>query len=202
MALITAVASHVAKIQPTNQLHQHSQLPDQGPTRFWTQDRNRCQLEFQSHVVPKTVFQATKLGNLLTKWPFCLSLWIMIWYINFMAWRQRIISLVCFANNVIHPWPLVMPIFNREMPPDFTPAICLRHNFVHISILENREDKSIGQSFQNIVLDSHAYFREKLSLALTAQPQNPKLSWILQQIFQNGGRPTCTRMLGGKHTRY
>ena len=50
-------------------------------------------------------------------------------YINFLAWRQRIISSVCFANNAIHPWPQVMPIFNREMPPGFTPAICLRFNF-------------------------------------------------------------------------
>ena len=63
------------------------------------------------------------------------------WYINFVAWRQIIItciSLVCFANNVIHPWPQVMPIFDREMPPRFTPAICLCRNFVFISTLENR----------------------------------------------------------------
>ena len=32
---------------------------------------------------------------------------------NFLAWTQRIISLVCFANNAIHPWPQVMPIFDR-----------------------------------------------------------------------------------------
>ena len=53
-----------------------------------------------------------------------------------MAWRQRIVSLVCFANNAIHPWPRVMLIFDREMPPGFTPAICLRCNFVYISNLE------------------------------------------------------------------
>ena len=29
----------------------------------------------------------------------------MTWYINFLAWMQRIISLVCFANNAIHTWP-------------------------------------------------------------------------------------------------
>ena len=33
-----------------------------------------------------------------------------------------------------------MPIFNREMPPGFTPAICLRLNFVYISSVQNRGD--------------------------------------------------------------
>ena len=64
----------------------------------------------------------------------------MKWYINFLAWKKRIISLACFANNVIQPWIQVMPIFDREMPPGFTPAICLCRNFVYISILENRGD--------------------------------------------------------------
>ena len=58
----------------------------------------------------------------------------MTWYINCLAWRQRIISLVCFANNAIHPWPQVMPIFDREMLPGFTPAIFLCRNFVYIEI--------------------------------------------------------------------
>ena len=49
--------------------------------------------------------------------------YFMRWYINFLAWRQRIISLVCLANNVIHTWPQVMPIFDWEMPPGFTLAI-------------------------------------------------------------------------------
>ena len=40
------------------------------------------------------------------------------WYFNFLAWRQRIISLVCFANNAIHPWPQMMPIFDQERPAD------------------------------------------------------------------------------------
>ena len=68
-------------------------------------------------------------------------------YINFLAWRQRIISLVYFANNAIHPWPQVMQIFNWEMPPGFTPAICLHRNFVFISHLENRGDKAVDQNF-------------------------------------------------------
>ena len=57
----------------------------------------------------------------------------MTWYINFLAWRQRTISLVCFANNAINPWPQVIPIFDRAMPPRFTPAICIHRNFVYIS---------------------------------------------------------------------
>ena len=116
---------------------------------------------------------------------------------------QRIISLACFANNVnvIHPWSQMMPIFDREMPPIFTPAICSHHNFVYISTLESRGDTSFHQNFQNIVLDSNANFREKLSKALTAWPQKSKLSWILEQILQDGCRLTCTRMLGRKLTR-
>ena len=90
---------------------------------------------------------------------------------------------------------------DQEMPPGFTPAICLRRNFVYISKLENRGDKSLDQNFLNIVFNSRADFREKLSKALTARPQKPKLSLILKQIFQDGGRRTCTRTLGGKHTR-
>ena len=86
------------------------------------------------------------------------------------------------------------------MPPGFPPAICLRRNFVYISNLENRGDKSLVQNFYNIVFRSHANFREKLSKALTARPQKPKLSWILKQIFQDGDRRTYTRTLGGRHT--
>ena len=103
--------------------------------------------------------------------------------------------------NAIHPWPQVMPIFDREMPPGFTPAICLRRNFVYISNLEHRGDKSLNQNFKNIVFNRHANFWEKLSKALTARPQKPKLSWILKQIFQDGGHRTYTRTLGGRHTR-
>ena len=58
--------------------------------------------------------------------------------------------------NAIHLWPQVMPIFDREMPPGFTPAICLRRNFVYISNLENRGDKSLNQNFKNIVFNRHA----------------------------------------------
>ena len=64
-----------------------------------------------------------------------------------LAWRQIIISLGCFANNAIHPWLQVMPIFDREMPPGFTPANCLRRNFVYISNSENQGDKSLDQNF-------------------------------------------------------
>ena len=87
-------------------------------------------------------------------------------YINILAWRQIIISLACFANNVIHPWPQEMPIFDQAMPPGFSPqppAICFCHNFVYISTLENWTDKSVWQNFHNIVPDSLANFQEKLS---------------------------------------
>ena len=64
-----------------------------------------------------------------------------------------------------------------------------------------RPNKSLVQNFYNIVFNSYANFREKLSKASTARPQKPKPSWILKQIFQDGGHRTCTRTLGGKHTR-
>ena len=58
-------------------------------------------------------------------------------------------------------------IFDPEMPSGFTQVWqFLRRNFLYISTLENRGDKSVNQNFQNIVLDtwdSHANFREKLS---------------------------------------
>ena len=122
-------------------------------------------------------------------------------YINFLAWRQRIVSLACFASNVVHPWTQVMRIFNQEMPPGSASSICSRRNFVCSSTLENRGDKFIGQNFQNIVLDSHANFGEKLSSALSAQPQKPKLSLILKHIFQDGCHLTCIQTLSGKPTR-
>ena len=94
-----------------------------------------------------------------------------------------------------------MPIYDREMPLGFTPAICLQRNVVYISNLENQWDKSFDQNFSNIVFNSHANFQEKLWKALTAESQKPKLSWILKQISQDGGHRTCTRTLGGKRTR-
>ena len=48
-------------------------------------------------------------------------------------------GMFCQQCHRIHPWPQVMLIFDQERPPGFTPAICLRCNFVYISILENRE---------------------------------------------------------------
>ena len=82
---------------------------------------------------------------------------------QFLGMGQRIINLAYFANNAIHPRPQVMPKFGREMPQGFSPAISLHCNLFCISTLENRADKSIDQNFENIVLDSHAKFREKLS---------------------------------------
>ena len=107
----------------------------------------------------------------------------MTWYINFLAWTQRIISLVCFANNAIHLWPQVMQIFDREMPPRFTPVICLRRNFVYISNLENRGDKSLDQNFWNIVFNSHANFREKLFEGLDCTASKTKAKFDPQANF-------------------
>ena len=69
-----------------------------------------------------------------------------------------------------------MLIFDREMPPGLTSAICLRRNFGHISNLENRKDKSIWQNFQNIVLDSHANLRGKNKAKLDSRANFPR--WL------------------------
>ena len=66
---------------------------------------------------------------------------------QFLGMEAKNYKFGIFANNAIHPWPQVMPIFDREMPPGFTPAICLRRNFFYISNLENRGDKSLDQNF-------------------------------------------------------
>ena len=97
-------------------------------------------------------------------------------YINSLVWMQTIISLACFAYNVIHPWPHMTLIFDGEIPPGLTPTICLCHNCVCISTLKNLGNISNDPNFQNIALDSHSNFWKKLSKSLTAQPQKPKLS--------------------------
>ena len=63
---------------------------------------------------------ATKLGYLLSKWSFWLSLWHdTMWHIIILAWRQRIISLVCFASsNVIHSWPGWCRYLTEKCLPD------------------------------------------------------------------------------------
>ena len=81
---------------------------------------------------PKTgcKMAATKLGNLLTKWPVWLSL-----YRNMFLGPEAKNKFGCDANNVIHLCAQMMSIFSWEIPSGFTPAICLCHNFVYISPL-------------------------------------------------------------------
>ena len=74
---------------------------------------NRGQLEIQSHLVLKTEFQDGGYRTRILTHKMIILAYFMTWYINFLAWRQRIISLVYFANNVIQLWPQVMPIFDR-----------------------------------------------------------------------------------------
>ena len=97
--------------------------------------------------------------------------------------------------------PQVMLIFDWEIPPGFTPAIWLSRSFVNISALENQGGKCVGQTFQNIVLDSHADFWVKLfviGLDCTASKTKAKLD--PRANLPRWCPPTCTRTLGGKHT--
>ena len=121
--------------------------PGRGPTGLRARVRNRSRLENRSHVVLKRGFQDGGDRTRIFTHKITILAQFMTWYINFLAWRQRMISLVCFANSAIHSCPQVMPIFDREMLPGFTPAICLRCNFVYISSLVNRGDKSLDQNF-------------------------------------------------------
>ena len=81
------------------------------------------------------------------------------YYINFLAWRQRIISLVCFANNAI-----LMPSIRGLRWCRYSTEKCLPDShlpFVYVVILsisnlENRGDKSLNQNFKNIVFNRHA----------------------------------------------
>ena len=81
----------------------------------------------------------------------------------------------------------MMLIFDKKMPlgfrPGFAPAICLRHNFVYISTLDDWGDTSLHRNFQNIALDSHADFWENLLKALSTRHQKTKLTWMLKQIL-------------------
>ena len=59
---------------------------------------------------------------------------------NFEPW-----NLACFANNIIYPWPQMMPTFSREIPPGYTPAICLCQQFCQYLLLREPE-RHIPQS--------------------------------------------------------
>ena len=125
----------------------------------------------------------------------------MTWYANFLAWAQRIISLVCFANNAIHPWPQVMPIFDPEMHPGFTPVICLRRNLSISPIWRIGETNPSTKTFKILFSIVMPTFGKSCRRPRLHGLKNQILSWIHKQIFQDGGRRTCMRTLGGKHTR-
>ena len=58
----------------------------------------------RSHMVPKTGFQDGGERTRIFTHKIIILVEFMTWYNNFLAWRQRIISLVCFANNAVRPW--------------------------------------------------------------------------------------------------
>ena len=76
-------------------------LRGRGPTRLGARVRNRDRLENRSHVVLKTEFQNGGGRTRIFTHKITILAYFVAWYINFLAWRQRIISLVCFANNAI-----------------------------------------------------------------------------------------------------
>ena len=83
------------------------------------------------------------------------------------------------------------------MPPGFTPAICLRGNFVYLYLHFGEPGRQIH--WAKLLKYCSGYSCQlsgKVVIGLTARPQKTKLSCILQQIFQHGGRPTCRCFLG------
>ena len=135
-------------------------LTGRGPTRLRARVRNRDRLENRSHVVPKTEFQNGGGRTRIFTHKITIFGLVCGMIYQFLGMEAKNYKFGMFCQqchpNAIHPWPQVMPIFDREMPPGFTPAICLRRNFVYISNLENRGDKSLNQNFKNIVFNRHA----------------------------------------------
>ena len=89
---------------------------------------------------------ATEHGYLLTKLSFWLRLYYDVIY-QFLGMEAKNYKFGLFCQLAIHPWPQVMPIFDRKMPPGFTPALCLHRNFVCMSILDKWGHKSVNQNF-------------------------------------------------------
>ena len=98
------------------------------------------------------------------------------------AWRQRIISLVCFCQQC-HPSMASGDADIREMPPGSTPAICLCRNFVCISDLKKicginqAENRVMCPDLLHWQTSTLASFREwsvvSAWLQIRAQPRNP-----------------------------
>ena len=143
---------------------------------------------------------ATKLGYLLTKSSF----WLSLWYDLSISWHggKELYVWYVLPTIAIHPWPQVMPIFDREMPPDS------HLPFVYVVILSispiwglgetNPSSKTSKILFSTVMQTFGRSCRRPRLHGLKNQSQ---VSWTLKQIFQDGGHRICTRTLGRKHTR-
>ena len=59
--------------------------------------------------------------------PVSNEIFIYLVYISLHGCKLNLMA--CFAKIFIHPWPLMVPIFDREMPPGFTPTILFTLQF-------------------------------------------------------------------------
>ena len=111
-----------------------------GPTGLQARVRKRGRLENRGHVVPKTEFQDGGDRTQIFTHKIIILAYLMTWYINSLAWRQRIISLVCFANNAIHPWPQWYRYSTEKCLPDS------HLTFIYIVILSISPIWRIGET--------------------------------------------------------
>ena len=118
-----------------------------GPTGLQARVRNRGRLENRGHVVPKNGVSRWRWPNsdiYSQNYHFGLS-YDMIY--QFLGMEAKNYKFGMFCQKCHPSVASVIPIFDREMPPGFTPDIYLHCNFVYISNLENRGDKSLDQNF-------------------------------------------------------
>ena len=115
-----------------------------GPTGLQARGRNWGQQEIQSHMVPKTGVSRWRRSNsdIYSQNNHFGLVYDMIYQFLGMEAKNYKFRMFCQQCH-----PSMMPIIDREMPPGFTSAICLHRNFVYISTLENRGDKSVRQNF-------------------------------------------------------
>ena len=121
--------------------------PGRGPAGLQAQVWNWGRLENRSRVVPGlpgvTRWRRLNWDIHSQSYHFGLVYDVIYQFIGMEAKNYKF-GMFCQQCHRIHPWPQVMLIFDQERPPGFTPAICLRCNFVYISILENLGDKSVN----------------------------------------------------------
>ena len=110
----------------------------------------------------------------------------LIWYANFLWWKQKMQFLHLFFQQC----QIVVPDnanTRQKWLPRFTSCICLYISFVHISTLLAMRKKSWNKILLWILLVIQTSWKSCWGPWLQANPPNPRQSWIHKQNFQDGG---------------